>query len=251
MSGHSKWSTIKRRKGAKDTKRGKVFTQLIREISIAARLGGGDPHSNPRLRLTVAKARATNMPKDNILRAIKKGTGELEGESFEEIRYEGYGPGGVAVIVDAVTDNRNRTVGEVRRIFSKHAGNLGASGCVAYLFDRAAVLEFDTQGLDAEALMEAAIEANAQDVVEDEDGVRVQAPPEDLATVKEALESAGFHAASAEIQMLPQTTVTVTGKDVQVVLKLFEALDDHEDVRGVYGNFDIPEEELREAAEAS
>ena len=251
MSGHSKWSTIKRKKGAKDTKRGKVFTQLIREISIAARLGSGDPHSNPRLRLAVARARATNMPKSNIERAIKKGTGELEGASFEEIRYEGYGPGGVAVIVDAVTDNRNRTVGEVRRIFSKHAGNLGAYGCVAYLFDRAGVLDFDGQGLDAEALMEAAIEVNAEDVVDDEDGVRVQTSPEDFATVKEALESAGFHAASAEIQMLPQTTVTVTGKDVQVVLKLFEALDDHEDIRDVYGNFDISEQDLREAAEAS
>ena len=251
MSGHSKWSTIKRKKGAKDTKRGKVFTQLIREISIAARLGGGDPHANPRLRLAMAKARATNMPKDNVERAIKKGTGELEGEPFEEIRYEGYGPGGVAVIVDALTDNRNRTVGEVRRIFSKHAGNLGSSGCVAYLFDRAGVLEFDTEGLVVETLMEAAIDANAEDVVEDEDAVRVQTSPEDFATVKEALESAGFRPAGAEIQMLPQTTVTVTGKDVQVVLGLFEALDDHEDVRGVYGNFDISEEELREAAETS
>ena len=251
MSGHSKWSTIKRKKGAKDTKRAKVFTQLIREISIAARLGGGDPHSNPRLRLAVAKARATNMPKDNIERAIKKGTGELEGESFEEIRYEGYGPSGVAVIVDALTDNRNRTVGEVRYIFSKHAGNLGASGCVAYLFDRAGVLDFDTAGLDVEALMEAAIEANAEDVVEDDDVVRVQTSPEDFETVKEALEGAGFRTASAEVQMLPQNTVAVTGKDVQVVLKLFEALDDHEDVRGVYGNFDISENELRKAAEAS
>jgi YebC/PmpR family DNA-binding regulatory protein len=250
MSGHSKWSTIKRKKGAKDTKRGKVFTQLIREISIAARLGGGDPHANPRLRLAMGKARATNMPKENIERAIKKGTGELEGESYEEIRYEGYGPAGVAVIVDTLTDNRNRTVGEVRQIFGKHAGNLGASGCVAYLFDRAGVLELDREGVDAEALMEAAIEAGAEDVIEDEETVRVQTAPEDFAGVKEALEATGFHAASAEIQMLPQTTVTVTGKDAQTVLKLFEALDEHEDVRGVYANFDISEEELQKAAEA-
>ena len=155
------------------------------------------------------------------------------------------------MIVDALTDNRNRTVGEVRYIFSKHAGNLGASGCVAYLFDRAGVLDFDTAGLDVEALMEAAIEANAEDVVEDDDVVRVQTSPEDFETVKEALEGAGFRTASAEVQMLPQNTVAVTGKDVQVVLKLFEALDDHEDVRGVYGNFDISENELRKAAEAS
>ena len=251
MSGHSKWSTIRRKKGAKDAKRGKAFTQLIREISIAARLDGGDADANPRLRLAMAKARAVNMPKGNIERAIKKGTGELEGESYEEIRYEGYGPGGVALIVDAVTDNRNRTVGEVRHIFGKHAGNLGASGCVAYLFDRAGVLEFDRDRLDADALIEAAIEANAQDVSEDDDAVRVQTTPEDFAAIKEALESTGFTPASAEIQMLPQTTVEVSGRDAQTVLKLFEALDDHEDVRGVYANFDISEEELQKAAEAS
>ncbi|MEE9280376.1 MAG: YebC/PmpR family DNA-binding transcriptional regulator [Myxococcota bacterium] len=251
MSGHSKWATIRRKKDAKDARRGKAFTQLIREISIAARLGGGDADANPRLRLARARARAVNMPKDNIERAIKKGTGELEGESYEEIRYEGYGPGGVALIVDAVTDNRNRTVGEVRHIFGKHAGNLGASGCVAYLFDRAGVLEFDRERLDAEALIEAAIEANAQDVSEDDDAVRVQTAPEDFAAIKEALEATGFTPASAEIQMLPQTTVEVSGRDAQTVLKLFEALDDHEDVRGVYANFEISEEELQKAAEPS
>ncbi len=250
MSGHSKWSTIKRKKGAKDAKRGKIFTQLIREISMAARLGGGDPHANPRLRLAIAKSRATNMPKDNIDRAIKKGTGELEGVSYEEIRYEGYGPAGVALIVDAVTDNRNRTVGELRHILSKHAGNLGATGCVAYLFDRAGVLEFDREGLDADGVMEAAIDADAADVIEDEDAVRVQTAPEQLEAVKEALESVGFTPASAEIQMLPQTTVKVTGKDAQTLLNLLEALDDHEDVGGVYANFDISEDELQKAAEA-
>ena len=248
MSGHSKWSTIKRKKAANDAKRGKAFTQLIREITVAAKLGGGDPTANPRLRLAADKARSLNMPKENIERAIKKGTGELEGAEFEEIRYEGYGPGGVAVIVETLTDNRNRTVGEVRHLFSKHMGNLGASGCVAFLFDRVGVLEFDREGLDADALMEAAIEADASDVVDDSEVVRVLTSPEAFDGAKTALAEAGYEAAVAEIQMLPQSSIKLEGKDAQTMMKLYEALDDHEDVKAVHANFDISEEEMLAAA---
>ena len=250
MSGHSKWSRIKRKKGAADAKRGKVFTQLIRELSTAARVGGGSADANPRLRLAIDRARSQNMPKDNIERAIKKGTGELEGENYEEVRYEGYGPGGVAVIVDTLTDNRNRTVSEVRHLFSKFSGNLGASGCVAYLFDKLGVLVYTREGLDSDTLMEVAIEANALDVIEDENVIQVQTTPETFESVKSALEGADFVAENSEISMAPQTTVKLTGKDAQTMLKLFEALDDHEDVKQVFTNFDIPEEELMEAAGA-
>ena len=248
MSGHSKWSTIKRKKGAADAKRGKIFTQLIKEIVVAAKMGGGDPESNPRLRLAMDKARGQNMPKDNIDRAIKRGTGEIEGESYEEIRYEGYGPGGVAVIVDTLTDNRNRTVGEVRHLFSKYGGNLGASGCVAYLFDKKGLLVFDAEQVDTDALMEAAIEANAMDVVEDGDTVEVQATPEDFDAVRAALAEAGFEPQSAEIAMVPQNTVKLDGREAESMLKLFEGLDEHDDVREVYANFDISEEIMKAAS---
>ncbi len=250
MSGHSNWSRIKRKKGAADAKRGKVFTQLIRELSTAARVGGGSADANPRLRLAIEKARSQNMPKDNIERAIKKGTGELEGENYEEVRYEGYGPSGVAVIVDTLTDNRNRTVSEVRHLFSKFSGNLGASGCVAYLFDKMGVLVYTLDGVEPDALMEAAIEANALDVVEDGSTAQVQTAPEAFESVKAALERAGFVADSGEISMVPQTTVKLLGKDAQTMLKLFEALDDHEDVKQIFANFDIPDEELMKAAGA-
>jgi YebC/PmpR family DNA-binding regulatory protein len=250
MSGHSKWSTIKRRKGAVDAKRGKIFTQLIRELTMAARLGGGNVDSNPRLRLAMEKARAQNMPKDNIERAVKKGTGELEGESYEEVRYEGYGPSGVAVIVDTLTDNRNRTVGDVRHLFGKYGGNLGASGCVAYLFDKRGLLVYDAEGLDGEALMERAIEANALDVNEDRDTIEVQTEPDDFEAVKQALERLDFVAHSAEIALVPQTSVKLAGKEAQTMLRLFEALDEHEDVKQVCANFDIAENELVEAAKA-
>ena len=251
MSGHSKWSSIKRKKGANDARRGKAFTQLIREISVAARLGGGHVDHNPRLRMAVQKARGLNMPKDNIERAIKKGTGELEGAAYEEVRYEGYGPGGVALIVDALTDNRNRTVSEVRYLFTKYNGNLGASGCVAYLFDRKGQLEFERGDVDADALMEVAIEADAEDVVEDGDTLRVITAPESFEAVKAALEAVGLTPVCAEIQMIPQTTVSLSGKDAETMLKLFEQLDEHEDVGQVYANFDISDEELLEVAEAS
>jgi len=251
MSGHSKWATIKRKKGAADAKRGKLFTQLIREISMAASLGGGDPDANPRLRLAIQKGRAVNMPKDNIERAIKKGTGELEGNQIEEIRYEGYGPGGVAVIVDTLSDNRNRTFGEVRHIFGRFSGNVGTTGCVAYMFERRGVLEFERAAVDADGLMEAAIEANALDIAEDEDTLRVQTAPEDFDSVKEALEARGFVSASAKIQMVPGTTVTISGKNAELMLKLYEELDAHEDVAEVYANFDVSDEELLAAASAS
>jgi YebC/PmpR family DNA-binding regulatory protein len=251
MSGHSKWSTIKRKKAAADAKRGKIFTQLIRELTMAARMGGGDTDANPRLRLAIDHARAANMPKDNIERAIKKGTGELEGESYEEVRYEGYGPAGVAVMVDTVTDNRNRTVGEIRHLFSKFGGNLGASGCVAYLFDKKGALIYDRDGCDSESLLEAAIEADALDVIEDPDTIEVRTTPESLHAVKSELEAQGFAASSAEISMIPQTTVKLVGKDAQTMLRLFEGLDEHDDVKQVYANFDIPEDEMLRAAQGS
>jgi YebC/PmpR family DNA-binding regulatory protein len=200
MSGHSKWSTIKRKKAATDAKRGKIFTQLIRELTIAARAGGGNPDSNPRLRLAIDNARSQNMPGANIERAIKKGTGELQGESYEEIRYEGYGPGGAAVMVDALTDNRNRTVGEIRHLFTKYGGNLGANGCVSYLFEQRGVLVFETETVDAEVLMEAAIEAEADDLVEESGTLEVRTDPHAFEAVKQALESKGWSPWSAEIR---------------------------------------------------
>ena len=247
MSGHSKWSTIKRKKGAADAKRGKIFTQLIRELQMAAKLAGGDPDANPRLRLLIEKARGQNMPKDNIERAIKRGTGELEGEALEEIRYEGYGPAGVAVIVETVTDNRNRTVSEVRHLFAKYGGNLGSSGCVGYLFDKKGVLVFERVG-DSDALMEAAMDADAADVIEDEGVVEVYTTPDSFESVKQALEGASFVPASAEVAMIPQTIVKVEGSEAESMLKLLEALDEHDDVKDVYANFDISEEVMKAAS---
>ena len=248
MSGHSKWSTIKRKKGVNDAKRSKIFTQLIREIVIAAKAGGGAVDSNPRLRLAVDKARGQNMPKNNIERAVKRGTGELEGENYDEIRYEGYGPSGVAVIVDALTDNRNRTVGEVRHLFGKYGGNLGENGCVAYLFDKQGMLVFDRDSVDPDALADAAIEADADDVIDDGDTIEVRTSPEDFERVKDALEKSGFEPASAEVAMHPQTTVPLSGRAAESMLKLLEALDDHDDVRQVHANFDISDEEMARVA---
>jgi YebC/PmpR family DNA-binding regulatory protein len=251
MSGHSKWATIKRKKGAADAKRGKLFTQLIRELTAAARLGGGDPNGNPRLRLAVDKARASNMPKDNIDRAIKKGTGELEGMTVDEISYEGYGPGGVAVLVETLTDNRNRTVGELRHLFSKHGGNLAASGAVAFLFQKRGNLSFELAGIDGDALMEAAMEADALDVREGAGTIEVETAPERFEATRKALEAKGFRPVSAEVAFSPTTQVKLTGNQAQSMLKLYEALDEHEDVRQVYANFDISEEEMVQLAEAS
>ncbi|MEM7408618.1 MAG: YebC/PmpR family DNA-binding transcriptional regulator [Myxococcota bacterium] len=248
MSGHSKWSTIKRKKGAADAKRGKIFTKLIREIATAARMGGGDPNSNPRLRLAIDKARGANMPKDNIERAIKKGTGEGEGEAYEEVVYEGYGPGGTAIYVETLTDNKNRTVGEVRHVLTKHGGNLGASGCVAYLFEKRGVLTYDADGVDLDSLMEAALEAGANDVVESGELIEVIAAPSDFSGVSETLRGAGFEPADAGITMHPSTTVDLSGSEAETMLRVADALDDLDDVQNVYANFDISDEEMQRIA---
>ncbi len=248
MAGHSKWANIRFRKGAQDAKRGKIFTKLIREITIAARSGGGDPAANPRLRLAIEKAKAQSMPKDNIERAIKRGTGELEGASYEEVRYEGYGPGGVAVMVDCLTDNRNRTVAEVRHAFSKYGGNLGADGSVAYLFSQVGQLGFPA-GSDEERIMEAAIEAGASDVVTNEDGsIEVLTAPEDYETVRDAMQAASLEPETAEVTMRAATKVRIEGQQAESLLKLLDVLDELDDVQNVYSNADIPEELLEETA---
>jgi len=248
MSGHSKWATIRRKKGAIDAKRGKLFTKLIRELATAARMGGGDISANPRLRLAVEKARGANMPKDTLSRAIQRGTGGGEDTVFEEVLYEGYGPGGTAVLVEGLTDNRNRTVSEVRNAFTKAGASLGAPGCVAHLFGKRGLITFERQELDADALLEAALEAGADDVRDDGDPVVVVTPPNALDAVKAALEGRGFRAASAEVTMEPSTTVPLAGEQAEAMLKLSEALEDLDDVQAVYANFDIPDELMQRLA---
>ena len=248
MSGHSRWSTIKRKKGAADAKRGKIFTKLIREIVTAARIGGGDPHANPRLRLAVDKARGANMPKDNIERAIKKGLGGDDGASFEEVVYEGYGPGGTAIYVETLTDNKNRTVGEVRHVLSKHGGNLGANGCVAYLFEKRGVVTFEATSLDLDALMEAALDAGANDVVETEGSVEVVTSPGALGGVVQALTEKGFTPAESSVTMEASTTVNLEGSEAETMLRVTDALEDLDDVQNVYANFDISDEEMQRIA---
>jgi len=248
MSGHSKWSTIKRKKGAQDAKRGKIFTKLIRELATAARLGGPDIDSNPRLRLVVDKAKAANMPKDNIQRAIQKGVGGGEGESYEEMVYEGYGPGGTAILIEALTDNKNRTVGDLRHVLSKHGGNLGATGCVSYLFEKRGVLSFDRGAVDADALMEAVVEAGADDIVEGEDTLDVVTDPQAFSDVKDALEKKGFKPGHAAVTMEPSTTVALAGEDAEQMLRVADLLEDLDDVQNVYANFDISDEELAKFA---
>lgn len=248
MSGHSKWATIKRKKGAADAKRGKIFTKIIREIATAARIGGGDPGGNPRLRLVIDKARAANMPKDNIERAIKKGTGEGADAAFEEATYEGYGPGGVAILVEALTDNKNRTVGEIRHVLSKHGGNLGATGCVGFLFEKKGVLSFERGGVDADALLEAALEAGAEDVVDGAETIDVTTTPSSFEAVRNTLASHGFTTESAEITMQPTTTTKLEGPDAATMLRLSEALEDLDDVQNVYANFDISDDEMAKLA---
>ncbi len=248
MAGHSKWANIQHRKGAQDAKRGKLFTKLIREITVAARLGGADPAANPRLRAAIDKALGSNMSKDTIERAVKRGAGAQEGDNFEAVRYEGYGPNGVAVMVDCLTDNRNRTVAEVRHAFSKAGGNLGTDGSVAYLFTKAGVIGFPA-GSDEEQLMEVALEAGAEDVVTGDDGsIEVITLPEDFSAVKEALEAASLMPEYGEVTMRPSTTVALGLEDAQKVLRLVDMLEDLDDVQQVYSNADIPAEVLEKMA---
>jgi YebC/PmpR family DNA-binding regulatory protein len=243
VSGHSKWSTIKRKKGALDAKRGQIFTRLIKEITVAARMGGGDPDANPRLRAAIASAKAENMPKDNIDRAIKKGTGELEGAVYEEITYEGYGPGGVAVLVDCMTDNKNRTVADIRHYFSKSGGNLGESGCVAWMFDKKGTILVDKETIEEDELLDKALEAGAEDVAEEDNVFQVVTAPDDFESVREALEADGVKFIEATISMVPQNTIDVSEeKTAKQILKLLESLEDHDDVQNVYANFDIPDD---------
>ena len=243
MSGHSKWANIKHKKGAADAKRGKIFTRLIKEITVAAGMGGGDPDGNPRLRSAIATARSENMPKDNITRAIKKGTGEIEGEIYDEILYEGYGPGGVAVLVECMTDNRNRTVADIRHYFAKSGGNLGESGCVAYMFDKKGMILVDKSGITEEELMDLAIDAGADDVVEEEGQFQVVTSPEDFDAVREGLEKAGVAFTEASLTMVPQTIVEVTEeKPAKALLKLLDSIEGHDDVQKVHANFDIDDE---------
>jgi YebC/PmpR family DNA-binding regulatory protein len=242
MAGHSKWANIQHRKGAQDKKRGKLFTRLIREITVAARMGGGDIDANPRLRLAVDKAKAQSMPKDNIERAIKRGSGEIEGEDYEEIRYEGYGPGGAAVMVDCLTDNRNRTVADVRHAFSKYGGNLGADGSVAYLFNHCGQLLYPP-GSDEDAITEAAIEAAAEDVVvADDHSIEVLTDPAEFESVRDAMAAAGLPPEEAETTMRASTSADLEGKEAVSMVKLLEALEDLDDVQNVYTNADIPDE---------
>jgi len=242
MSGHSKWSTIKHKKGAADAKRGKIFTKLIKEITVAARMGGGDPASNPRLRTAIQAAKTENMPKDKIDRGIKKGTGELEGVNYEEVIYEGYGPGGAAVLIESLTDNKNRAVADIRHIFSKAGGNLGENGCVSYLFDKKGYFVIEGSAVDEEPLMEITLEAGAEDVREDSSNFEVIAEAADFEAVKEALEKASVTYISGEITMLPQTSTGLKGKEAEQMIRLMDALDDCDDVQKVYTNADIPED---------
>jgi YebC/PmpR family DNA-binding regulatory protein len=244
MSGHSKWAQIKHKKAKTDLAKGKAFSKLIRLITVAARQGGGNPENNPRLRLVIQKAREMNMPQENIERAIKKGTGELEGVSYEEVTYEGYGPGGVAVMVEATTDNRNRTTAEIRHIFSKHGGSLGETGCVSWIFERKGLLSFEKGKVDEDEVMTVAIEAGAEDVRTTETTLDVLTTPDDFEKVKEAFDQAGLEYVVAQITMIPKTTVSLEGKQAQQLLNLIEALEDHDDVQEVYANFDIADEVL-------
>lgn len=248
MAGHSKWANIQHRKGVQDARRGKIFTKLIREITVAARTGGGDPGHNPRLRHAIDKALVQNMTKDNIERAIRRGTGELEGANYEEVRYEGYGPGGVAVLVECQTDNRNRTVGEVRHAFTKYGGNLGTDGSVAYLFKKVGIVRF-ASGASEDAVMEAALEAGADDVVTESDGtIEVLTAPDVLQKVRDSMERAGVKAAGGELAERPGTAIHVDGEDAERLLKLLEVLEDLDDVQNVYTNAEFSDTVLASQA---
>jgi YebC/PmpR family DNA-binding regulatory protein len=250
MSGHSKWSTIKHKKAAKDARRGKLFTKLIKEITVAARLGGGDINANPRLRTAVDKAKQSSMPNDNIDRAVKKGTGELEGVQYDDVQYEAYGPGGVAILVSALTDNRNRTVAELRHLFGRHGGNMGEAGCVAWMFQKRGVITLERGAVDEERLIEVALEAGADDVADQEEYFEVTTPPEAFDAVKRRLEESGIAVVEAAVKMVPQNTVSITGSAAEQLLRLLDELEDHDDVQDVAANFDIPPEELERLSAA-
>jgi len=248
MSGHNKWSTIKHKKGKADAKRGKLFTKIIRELTTAAREGGGDPDGNPRLRAAILAAKAANMPSDNIAKAIQRGTGELPGVAYEEVLYEGYGPGGVAVMLQALTDNRNRTTAEIRHLFGKHGGNLGESGCVAFLFKRQGYLIIPKSAGDEDAVMEAVLEAGAEDFfAEDPELYEVYTAPDELHKVKAALEAKGFAVEQAKVEMVPTIQVRLEDKSAEQMVRLMEVFEDHDDVQIVWANFDI-DEKLLEAS---
>lgn len=249
MSGHSKWATIKRKKSKTDAARGRIFTKLIKEITVAARDGGGDEDSNPRLRTAVVAAKAANMPSDNIKKAIQKGTGELPGTTYEETTFEGYGPGGVAVFVDVLTDNRNRTVAEIRHLFSKYSGNLGENGCVAWMFDKKGIITVGKDGTEEDSLMEAALEAGAIDIQVQDDAFEVTTEPSDLDIVREALEKAQMSVIEAEVRRIPQNTVKLDRKEASSMLKLMEFLEDHDDVQKVSANFDIDDSLMEELSD--
>ena len=250
MSGHSKWSTIKRKKGITDARRGKVFTRLIKEITVAARFGGGDPDANPRLRASIAAAKAENMPKDNIERAIKKGTGELEGVTYEEVYYEGYGPGGAAVLVESLTDNKKRTVADIRYIFSKSGGSLGEAGCVAWMFEKKGLFVFEKGETDEETLMEAVLDVGAEDIRDEESTLEVITSPEDFEAVKKALDERNMRYLVAEITMVPKNTVKLKDKQAEQMLRLMDGLEDSDDVQKVYSNFDIADKTLEQIGRA-
>ena len=244
MSGHSKWHTIKHKKGAADAKRGKVFTRIIKELTVAARHGGGDPEKNPRLRTIVADAKANNMPRENIERAIRRGTGEEPGVTYDEVTYEGYGPGGVALMIETLTDNKNRTVGEIRHLLGKHAGNLAAENSVAWLFTRKGQIVVEKGRVDEEKLLSAALDAGADDMNDDESGWEIVCAPERFEAVRDAVKALGVEPASAAIAMVPQNYVKLVGKEAQQMLRLMEAIEDHDDVQHVWANFDVEEKEI-------
>jgi YebC/PmpR family DNA-binding regulatory protein len=244
VSGHSKWAQVKHKKAAVDAKRGKIFTRIVKEISVAARLGGGDPDGNPRLRTAIEKAKEVNMPQENIKRAIMKGTGELPGMTYEETVYEGYGPGGTAILLDVLTDNRNRTVSEIRHIMTKHGGNLGEAGCVGWMFEKKGYILVEKTNIDEDSLMSIALESGAEDLKNDpgEDSYEIITAPEDMNKVKIPLEAAGVPLSLAEITMLPRSYISLDGKSAEQMIRLIEALEEHEDIQNVYTNVDIPDE---------
>ena len=251
MSGHSKWATIKHKKAATDAKRGRVFTRLIREITIAARIGGGDPNSNPRLRTAIAAAKNENMPNDNIERAVLRGTGQLEGEQYEEVMFEGYGPGGVGMLIQVVTTNRNRAVGEMRHLMGKNGGNMAEAGAVGWMFHRKGEITIPKEAATEDKLLDLVLEAGAEDLKDDGSSWYIVTPPEALEAVKDALVKAGITPSTAELSMVPQNYIKLTGQQAQQMLRLVEALEEHDDVQHVYANFDIDENEIQAAVGAN